>query len=168
MELTTAYHEAGHAIVACMIPLDIVKITIIPTEDSLGGCEVDLEPYFFKNLSTMHQATMDLVKFHLAGEIAELKFLNDNGISVSSTTTAADDHRRVVHYINTFAENGEPIDRESLCGETARLISSPEIWPMVQKLAAELYRVKTLEESALRQALDPITASIEWAAVPAV
>lgn len=168
MELATAFHEAGHAIVACMIPLDIVKITIIPTEGSLGGCEVDLEPYFFKNRSTMRQATMELVKFHLAGELAELKYLNDNGNPVSSTTTAADDHNKVEYYINTCAENGEPIDREYLRVETVRLINDPEIWPMVQKLANELYQVKNIEGSALRQTLEPITACIGGAGVPAV
>ena len=111
----------------------------------------------------MRQATIELVKFHLAGEIAELRFLNDNGSSISSTTSAGYDHSMVDHYITTSAGNGEPIDREYLRVETTRLINNPQVWSMVQRLAAELYQTKNLEDSALQIALVPIISELESA-----
>jgi len=143
-----------------MIPLDILKVTIIPEQESEGGCEVDLETFFFKNAADIRPATIDLVKFHLAGKMAERKYFDERAIDGSSILkySACYDDAQIEYYLDTIQKNGQtPIDLEAVTKETAKIIESPAGWSAITRLAGALVREKQLQGEDLPNVLADFT-----------
>ncbi len=84
---STAYHEAGHALVAALIPEadPIHKVTIIPRGMALGLTQQLPVDDRYTHSKTFLEAQLSV---YMAGRVAELKFLN------KTTTGAANDFER--------------------------------------------------------------------------
>lgn len=159
LERAIAFHEAAHAILARKISLDVVRLCIIPDETSTGGCEVDCETYFLKNIQNCRNATIELIIFFLAGKIAERKFLLDNAINPEAVlkNSAIDDDYEIGNMISTNNTNGEePIDFDELVKITNNTVNTPHICLMIQSLADDLFLSKVLEGTQLDQALNSL------------
>jgi len=170
MKEATAYHEAAHAVLALTIPLEIVKITINPEEDSEGsyegGCEVDLKGFFNISLNNIRNASIELIKFHLAGKIAEQKYFQEKSIDPNSMlkNSACYDNAQVEYYIKTNYDNGEiPIELNIVSEETSKKVNTPEIWSAIRDLAGILVQARQLEENNLTRALAPIFVGLNLA-----
>ncbi len=84
---STAYHEAGHALVAALIPEadPIHKVSIIPRGMALGLTQQLPVDDRYTHSKTFLEAQLSV---YMAGRVAELKFLN------KTTTGAANDFER--------------------------------------------------------------------------
>jgi ATP-dependent Zn protease len=75
----TAYHEAGHAVVALRLGLKFRHVTIKPDSDSLGHLKCDRHPKWFNPNIDKSDRTRMLTERHIivdfVGQIAEAKLL---------------------------------------------------------------------------------------------
>lgn len=158
-----AHHEAAHGALAQKITLDIVKLSIIPDEASAGGCEVNCETYFLRNIQNFRNATIELIIFFLAGKIAERKYLLDNVINPDAVlkNSAIDDDYEIENLISTNNANGEePIYLDELVKITENTVGTPHIWLQIQLLADDLFQAKVLEGKHLDQSLNSLNTII--------
>jgi hypothetical protein len=135
----TAYHEAGHAVMAFLLGVRVGKVTILPGKDYAGAAAIDERLVRFKygEIDTSSQKRRnDLEKnclILLAGPIAQHTF-TQKGISFH----ADDDNSKIVACASAL--NGSP---EATCEyiEKLELLVRSELasnWSLVENLAAEL------------------------------
>jgi hypothetical protein len=156
LERAIAYHEAAHAIFAHRMTLDVVRLSIIPEKVSAGGCEVDRESYFLRNIQNVRNSTIELIIFFLAGKIAERKYLLDNFPNPDAVLKSSSifDDQEIEEMISINNANGEvPIDLDELDKISKNIVNTPHIWQMIQSLSDDLFQAKVLEGPYLDQTL---------------
>lgn len=153
----TAYHEAGHAVMASILRLRCKEISIIPDEDYLGrfirGAVRNIDPECESNQKTrseLERLTMQV----LAGNVAE-HLLTGRKCRVGS----GDDYHKAVNYLSYVASDEEiPHYLEALWYRTKAKLSVDHQWLAVQRLAEELLKKRRLKskriKEIIRQAID--------------
>ncbi len=130
---TTAYHEAGHAVVTYMLhpTNDVFKISIIPRKDILGAVYTQPKEELF---SYSKDKLLADIKVDLAGYVAEKMQFN-----VTSTGVAADfkDAMKIAHYMVWSLGMGE----SGLLGDYASIPETQLSEDLKEKLNQETNKI---------------------------
>jgi ATP-dependent Zn protease len=142
----TAYHEAGHAVVALALGRPVAHVSILPTREFLGRCE------FGKAIFRPSEDWLEReILIALGGLAAEALHTG-----VYAWEGAARDHRYVHGLALQRAGNERRAERleRRLLARTEHLLARPAHWRAVERLAAELVRVREISGRAARHLFD--------------
>jgi len=132
----TAYHEAGHAVVAICVGRAIQKVSIIPNKTRLGACEIKKGRF-----QPTGDWLEDEVLILLAGVAAEAK------VTGRYDWQGADQDMRNVRRL-TLSRAGDELRAEKLerrlLAKTEHLLSDESTWKVVGLIAAELLEKETI------------------------
>lgn len=133
----TAYHEAGHAIIAHALGIRVYKVSIVPGEDYSGVCaQAGFNGYFAKPHEFYRRTTAAL-----AGIEAQRRYCHQ---SIRSYHTHSD-YSRVATYA-VEASQGDSKEADALIAwlriRTANLVRF--YWPAIEALAKTLVEKKTV------------------------
>ncbi len=142
----TAYHEAGHAVMALALGRAIQKVTIAPNQNYLGACQI--QKGRFKPTKDWLEDEM-LILF--AGMVAEAQVTGrycPNG--------AAQDLRGIRRYALMRAGGDRQVERleRRLLDKTEHLLSDAATWKAVEWIAAELLAKENISGRAARHFFD--------------
>lgn len=148
----TAYHEAGHAVVAYILRVRLKEATIIPNEDYLGmvkhGRGQNIQPEWEINRKTrdeLERRTMVL----LGGNVAE-NLLTDK----RSMAGSYDDYHQVVDLLSYLADPEETSKYiEWLWYRTKSNLGVDYWWLATQRLAEELLEHQYLRGKRIREVI---------------
>jgi len=139
--VVTAYHEAGHAVVALALGRGVMQVSVLPDRANLGVCEFGKTPV---------RPTEDWLEremlIALGGLAAEAKY---------SGTYGWEGARRDLAYVRQLAirragdKRAERLERR-LLAKTEHLLNQDEHWRAVELIAAELVRLGTISGRAAR------------------
>lgn len=152
MNDTTAYHEAGHAVVACVQGGRIVRITIEPDEDDLYG---DTEVAWQMNNVDRKQHILREIRTLMAGPITEAIYTEQEDIFEVTTESSADWLRAAQFASQLFPSAGKQSKLlAQLAQEVRDLIGRDKIWSAIAALADELEAHETLEQEPVEEILE--------------
>lgn len=132
----TAYHEAGHAVIAISVGRPIHKISIIPNKTRLGACEVKKGRF-----QPSHDWLEDEILILFAGVAAEAKL-----IGRYDWQGAGQDLRSIRQLTLSRAGDvtrAEKLERR-LLSKTEHLLESETAWKTVVQIAAALLEKETI------------------------
>jgi ATP-dependent Zn protease len=138
----TAYHEAGHAVVALALGRPVQRVTILADREHLGTCAFG-KAVFRPSEDWLEREAL----IALAGLAAEARFTG-----VYQFDGAAKDRRYVLELAlqrTGDARKAERLERR-LLAKTEHLLAQEEIWGAVTRLAAELLRAGTVSGRTVR------------------
>jgi ATP-dependent Zn protease len=138
----TAYHEAGHAIVALALGRPVQRVTILADRDHLGTCAFG-KAVFRPSEDWLEREAL----IALAGLAAEARYSG-----VYELDAAAKDRRYVLSLARERtgdARKAERLERR-LLAKTEHLLAQDDYWLAVERLAAELLRAGTVSGRAAR------------------
>ena len=150
----TAYHEAGHAVIALANKIAVHSVSIKPegttlgrafTRNVLAGRGVDCE------VSTQNRLRMERYSMVLlAGPIAERKFIKSNGGRYRCG--GGSDYEALINYVSYFCGSDAMVDAYiKLLHEMAALeVNAPHNWSRIEKLAGIL-----IERGEVTKKTDP-------------
>ena len=137
----TAYHEAGHAVVALALDRPVQRVSILPDRDLLGWCE------FGKRVFRPSQDWLEReILIALAGLAAEARHTGDY-----AWDSAARDRQHVRRLATQRAgeRQAERLERR-LLAKTENLLAKEGHWRAVELIAAELLRCGSISGRAAR------------------
>jgi len=150
----TAYHEAGHVIIALANKIAVHSVSIKPegttlgrafTRNVLAGRWVDCD------VSTQNRLRMERYSMVLlAGPIAERKFVKSNG--GRCRCHGGSDYETLIHYVSYFCGSDAMADAYiKLLHEMATLeVDAPHNWSRIENLAEIL-----IERGEVTKKTDP-------------
>ncbi len=133
----TAYHEAGHAVMACLVKLLFHKVSIMEDEDSLGRLLTSFPPWFDPDLDADTRTRRMIEKYViccLAGDVAERMVPG-----LQSRLEGSDDLHHAVDLASYFApaeETGPFLDW--LTARAERILGVPGASAAITALADHL------------------------------
>ena len=141
---STAYHEAGHAVVAFELEIPVESVTIAPDEESVGSMIYQrrlqkLDDY--GSISARRRATLEAhVRVLIAGWIAEKRF-NPKGFRRSG---AQEDQRTLITivFLLSNSEKEARLYHRLLEVQTVQIVNRR--WFAIKALAAALLKKETL------------------------
>jgi ATP-dependent Zn protease len=142
----TAYHEAGHAVMALALGRPVTAVSILPDRRFLGVCEFG-KAVFRPSEDWLQREIL----IALAGIAAEARHTGEYAWDAA-------DHDRV--YAEELAAQRAGSDRKTqrlmrrLLSKAEHLLSREENWRAVEKLAAELLRLGEVSGRAARHFFD--------------
>ncbi len=131
----TAYHEAGHAVMALLLGRQIQKITVTTANLQTGGRRLGICELKKGRAKQTKDWIEDEVLILLAGMVAEARFTGEY-----CPLGAGQDLRTVRHLLQTRAGNErqcERLERRALT-KTEHLLSDPVATKAMECIAAEL------------------------------
>lgn len=137
----TAYHEAGHAVVALALGWQVQRVSILPKQESLGRCEFQ---------QGRHRPTEDWLErrilIALGGIAAQARRTGDY-----AWDAAAKDQQYVRRLAVQRAgeRHAERLQRR-LLAKAEHLLNQEGHWRAVELIAAELLRCGTISGRAAR------------------
>jgi ATP-dependent Zn protease len=137
----TAYHEAGHAVVALALGRPVHRVSILPNSERLGQCE------FRKGLQKRSEDFIETeILISLAGMVAEARHTGryDHG--------GADRDLRYVRKLALERASDRAVDRleRRMLAKTEYLLSDDANWRAVEQIAAELLKHGQISGRAAR------------------
>lgn len=141
-EILTAYHEAGHAVIALALGRDVHRVSILPNQTRLGQCELK------KGSSKISKDWLETeVLILLAGAAAEGRISGRY-----CWTGASRDLRQSRALTQTRTGSDQQAQRlERRCLDKVEyLLNSPENWLAVEMLADDLVRRQTISGRSAR------------------
>lgn len=149
-EVATAFHEAGHAVVALALGRPVQRVTIEPKQMRLGRCE--LKKGRFKPSQDILETEILIL---LGGPAAEARHTGryDWG-------GASQDLRDVRSMTLRRAASERQVERleRRMLDKAEHLLDQPGIWLAVQRIADELLRCTTISGRAARHLFDEAVA----------
>jgi len=142
----TAYHEAGHAVLALVLGRPVQHVSILPTREFLGLCTFG-KAVFRPSEDWLEREAL----IALGGIAAEALHTGEY-----AWDGAARDHRYVRELSLRRAgseRHAERLERR-LLSKAEHLLSRPENWRAVERIAAELLRVQEISGRAARHLFD--------------
>ena len=137
----TAYHEAGHAVVALALGRPVDQVSILPDRERLGVCK------FRKGAFRPSEDWVEReMLISLGGIAAEARFTGDY---------AWDGAGRDQQYVEKLAiqrageRRAERLQRR-LLAKVEHLLAQEDLWRAVELVAAELLRLGTISGRAAR------------------
>jgi ATP-dependent Zn protease len=139
----TAYHEAGHAVMAFQLGIRLQKITIVPDEESSGCCHHES---LLKFKGSARLKIEKLVMICLAGPLAQQKF---KPRSIRSYHASSDYSvvARVAAQLNGSLEASTYIKWLAIRARTK--LDQPMTWKFVRAVAHELITKKEITGKSL-------------------
>ncbi len=138
---TTAYHEAGHAVMALVLGRPVHAVSVMPDERRAGACEFG-KPTFRPTEDWLEREIL----ISLAGLAAEAKFTGDYNWGAAA---------RDQIYVQKLAESragekrAERLQRR-LLAKAEHLLNQEEHWQAVEWIAAELIRLGSISGRAAK------------------
>lgn len=146
-QIATAYHEAGHAVIALALGRPIQRVTIVPGKthagiDSLGQCQIQKGRF-----RPSKDGLEDEVLILFAGMAAEAQVTGQY-----STAGATQDLRGVRRWVESRASGERQVARleRRLLDKTEHMLSDPALWQAVESIAAALLEHETISGRTAR------------------
>ena len=148
----TAYHEAGHAVVALAQGRPLHRVSIEPNTLRLGQCEI--RKGRFRPSDDPLETEMLIL---LGGIAAESK--HRGGYVWDG---AGQDLRMVRHLASTRAPNERQCEKllRRMLDKTEHLLDQPGAWDAVERIAAELVKETTISGRAARHHFEQAMAKV--------
>jgi hypothetical protein len=149
----TAYHEAGHAVMALVLGRPVQRVSIEPNQVRLGHCE--LKQGAFRRSEDVLETQILIL---LAGPAAEARHAGDY-----CWDAAAQDLRDVRSMTSSRSSNPRRVERRErrLLDKAEHILDRPGVWLAVEKIAEELLRSTTISGRAARHLYDQAAAHDE-------
>jgi hypothetical protein len=144
----TAYHEAGHAVVALVLDRPVHRVSILPNRERSGQCE------FGKGVFRPSEDSLEReILIALAGLAAE---------SRHSGTYAMDAADRDLRYVRRLvlqrkSERAAPRYEERMLAKVEALLGDDAIWQAVELIVAELMKQGVISGRAARHLYEQAT-----------
>jgi plasmid stabilization system protein ParE len=141
-EIATAYHEAGHAVMALALGRHVQRVSVLPNQQRLGHCE--FKKGAFRPTKDALEAEVLIL---LGGLAAEARQTGEYGWEAASR-----DLRGVRELTELRAVTPRQVERleRRLLDKTEHLLDQPGVWSAVERIADELLRCTTLSGRAAR------------------
>jgi ATP-dependent Zn protease len=149
-QIATAFHEAGHAVMALVVGRPIQRVSIASDELRLGHCELR------KGSIRPSQDVLETeILFLLAGLAAQARHAGDY-----DWDGATQDLRHVRTLTLTRAGNERQAERleRRMLSKVERILERPEVWLAITAIAEELLRNVTISGRAARHLYDEAAA----------
>lgn len=150
LQLATAYHEAGHAVVAMSLGRPVLKVSILPKQDFLGVC------HFAKGVFRPSRDWLEQeVLIALAGMASESAHLGH-----ADRAGAARDLRYARRLAAQRAGERQAerlLDR--MLARVKNLLADEAMWHAVESIASELLKLHTISGRAARHLFEQATAA---------
>ncbi|MCA9134727.1 MAG: M50 family metallopeptidase [Planctomycetales bacterium] len=143
----TAYHEAGHAVMALAVGRAVQKVTIVPGNMLGGGVRLGACEMKKGRAKSSHDAVEESVLILLAGMVAEAHFTDRY-----CPQGAAQDLRAARRLLQGRAASQRQLERleRRLVDKTEHLLSEAGKAKAIESIAAELVQRTTLSGRAVR------------------
>lgn len=144
----TAYHEAGHAVVALALGRPVHRVSVLPNRDRLGQCE------FGKAVFRPSEDWVEReVLISLAGLAAEARHTGTYGWD------EADRDLRYVRRLLTATRTDRQAEKQErrLLSKVEYLLADDGNWAAVEAIAAELLKQGVISGRAARHLFDRAT-----------
>lgn len=145
---TTAYHEAGHAVVALCLDRPVHRVSVLPNRERLGHCE------FGKGRFKPSEDSLEReILIALAGLAAEARHTG---------TYAMDEARRDLLYVRRLvlqrkAERAAARYEERMLSKVEAMLADDATWRAVELIAAELLKHGVISGRATRHLYEQAT-----------
>ncbi len=170
---STAYHEAGHAVIAVLEKLSVIRVSIEPCDEMLGHITYDTfhfndEYCAARGLERIERGEREILQLGwerwrgeanartvLAGEIAERIYAPD---APRSNGADRDLHRFSLWLIELALDRGE----REVYGQLLRMQTERQVrkyWRAVECVAQRLVERKTIDGAELVTMMGPICAA---------
>lgn len=144
-DAATAYHEAGHAVVALALKRPVQRVSVLPDENRLGWCE--FKKGVFRPTEDWLEREMLI---SLAGLAAEAQFTG------AYAWDGATHDMKIVRRLSVQragARQFEKLERRML-SKVEHLLSDAGHWRAVELIAAELLKSKVISGRAAQHFFD--------------
>lgn len=148
--MATAYHEAGHAVVATLVGRTVKKVTIVPSKPHLGRVRLGVCKMEKGRAKASKDWVEDEVLILFAGMVAEARFTKRY-----APEGAAKDLQAIRMLLQNRAPNERAMERleKRLLQKTEHLLSDEQTMQAVKRIAAELVDKQTVSGRAVRHFL---------------
>ncbi|MEX1097488.1 MAG: hypothetical protein WED34_15690 [Planctomycetales bacterium] len=145
-QIATAYHEAGHAVMALALGRPVHRVSVLPNHLHLGHCDFS-KGAFRPTKDELERETLIL----LAGLAAEARRMGRY-----AWEAAEHDLRCVRSLTRTRAADERQAERleRRLLDKTEHLLNQPGAWTATERIAEELLRKTTISGRAARHLFD--------------
>jgi len=151
--LLVAFHEAGHAVVAYLLGLNVKSASIISEDDSYGHLLYE-NPMLQVSFEYLEEKDIDKlkkrIKVSLAGEYSQEKIAKDKQIQ-TDPSWSKDDWQDAIHVIALIAGDEESIQKEidDIQQWLLQVFSRKNVWNTTREVAEKLMLHKTIDEKEL-------------------
>ena len=145
-EIATAYHEAGHAVIALALGRPVQRVSVQANHLRLGQCELK------KGAGRPAKDAVETeILILLGGLAAEARQTGEY-----ARAAAAQDLRGVRLLTQTRAESPRQAERleRRLLDKTEHILDQPGVWLAAERIAEELLRSTTISGRAARHLFD--------------
>ena len=145
-ETATAYHEAGHAVIALVLGRPVQRVSIQPNQLRLGQCELKKGTF-----RPSQDALETEILILLGGLAAEARHTGQDGWG-----GASHELRGVRNLSRMRAATLKQVERleRRLLDKTEHLLNQPANWQAVKLIAEELLKQTTISGRAARHLFD--------------
>lgn len=145
---TTAYHEAGHAVVALALDRPVHRVSVLPNRERLGQCE------FGKGRFRPSEDALEReILIALAGFAAEARHTGNYGRDEANRDLLF--VRRLV--LQRKTERAAPRYEERMLAKVEAMLGDDATWRAVELIAAELLKLGVISGRAARHLYDSAT-----------
>jgi hypothetical protein len=137
----TAYHEAGHAVVALSLDRPVHRVSILPNRERLGQCE------FGKGVFRPSEDSLEReILIALGGLAAEARY---------SGTYSIEEADRDLRYVRRLvlqrkSERAAPRYEERMLAKVESMLGDEAVWRAVELIAEELLKQQVISGRAVR------------------
>ena len=138
---TTAFHEAGHAVVALYLDRPVHRVSVLPNRERLGQCEFGKGRF-----KPSEDAIEREILIALAGLAAEARHTGTYELE------AANRDLQYVRRLVLERKSGRAASRyeQRLLAKVEAILGDAEIWQAVESIAAELLKHGVISGRAAR------------------
>jgi Peptidase family M41 len=142
---TTAYHEAGHAVIALALDRPVHRVSVLPNRERLGQCE------FVKGRFKPSEDALEReILIALAGFAAEARHTGIYGREEANRDLLF--VRRLV--LQRKSERAARRYEERMLAKVEALLGDDATWKAVELIAAELLKLGVISGRAVRHLYD--------------
>ncbi|QDU25146.1 ATP-dependent zinc metalloprotease FtsH [Anatilimnocola aggregata] len=151
--LATAYHEAGHAVIALALGRLVQRVSILPNQLRLGACELKKG-----KAKQTHDPVETEILIFLGGVAAEARFTG-----TYAWGGAQQDLRYVRSLTTQRAGSQKQIERleRRMLDKVEHLLDDPAVWLATKLIADELLRSTTISGRAAKHLFEQAAAKFD-------
>jgi ATP-dependent Zn protease len=149
-EIATAYHEAGHAVIALALGRNVQRVSVQDNHLRLGHCEIKKRS--FRPVKDDVETQILILLGGLAAETRQMGHYDSEG--------AAQDLREVRSLTQTRAGGQRQVERleRRMLDKAEHILDQPGMWMAAQRIADELLRHTAISGRAARHLFDQASA----------